>query len=123
VTDGRYVYMRGTANAQNVPLYEYTLMPTHMRTPFAPAELQDTELVSPFSFMKGCPVLKIAARGWHGMNPFEFGTMLYDVAADPQQTQPLDDPAVEQRMIEHLLRLMRENDAPADQYERLGLNA
>ena len=123
VTDGRYVYMRGTANAQNVPLYEYTLMPTHMRTPFAPAELQDTELVSPFSFMKGCPVLKIAARGWHGMNPFEFGTMLYDVAADPQQTQPLDDPAVEQRMIEHLVRLMRENDAPADQYERLGLNA
>ena len=31
VTDGRYVYMRGPARADNAPLSEYTLMPTHMR--------------------------------------------------------------------------------------------
>ena len=30
VTDGRYVYMRGPV-ADNTPLYEYTLMPTHLR--------------------------------------------------------------------------------------------
>ncbi|MEZ4865151.1 MAG: sulfatase [Caldilineaceae bacterium] len=121
VTDGRYVYMRGAATVENRPLYEYTLMPTHMRTPFAPAELQETELVEPFSFMKGCRVMKIPARGWHGMNPFDFGTLLFDVVADPQQAQVLTDPAIEQRMIDHLLRLMQENEAPAEQYERLGL--
>ena len=33
VTDGRYVYMRAAAG-DNTPLYEYTLMPTHMATLF-----------------------------------------------------------------------------------------
>lgn len=122
VTDGRYVYMRGAATAENSPLYEYTLMPTHMRMRFNPAELQETEMVDAFSFMKGCRVMKIPARGWRTMNPFDFGTLLYDVADDPQQLQLLDDPAVEQQMVDHLLRLMRENDAPAEQYERLGLS-
>jgi hypothetical protein len=43
------------------------------------------------------------------------------VQSDPQQTQPLQDPAVEGQMIDHLVRLMRECDAPVEQYERLGL--
>ena len=30
-TDGRYVYMRAPINRENEPLYDYTLMPTHMR--------------------------------------------------------------------------------------------
>ncbi|MEZ4710999.1 MAG: sulfatase [Caldilineaceae bacterium] len=121
VTDGRYVYMRAPAREENTPLYEYTLMPTHMRAPFAPAEFQETELVEPFSFMKDCRVMKIPARGWAGRSYFQFGTLLYDVTADPRQEQPLNDPLVEQRMIEHLVRLMRANEAPVEQYERLGL--
>ena len=28
---------------------------------------------------------------------------------------------IEQMMIEHLVRLMKENDAPPEQFERLGL--
>ena len=31
VTDGRYVYMRAPTRPDNQPLYNYTLMPTHMR--------------------------------------------------------------------------------------------
>lgn len=38
VTDGRYVYMRAHASPDNTPLFEYTLMPTHMRTLFSPAD-------------------------------------------------------------------------------------
>lgn len=31
------------------------------------------------------------------------------------------DPAVEQKMLGHLVRLMQENETPGDQFERLGL--
>ncbi len=42
VTGGRTVYMR-LCGAENGPLYEYTLMPTHMRARFSPAELQSLD--------------------------------------------------------------------------------
>ena len=35
VTDGRYTYMRAPARPRNTPLYNYTLMPTHMRARFS----------------------------------------------------------------------------------------
>ena len=36
ITDGRYVYMRAPLTRENGPVYEYTLMPTHMRAMFSP---------------------------------------------------------------------------------------
>lgn len=56
-TDGRYVYMRAplfNKNPEkfNQPLFEYTLMPTHMRCMFSVVELQDIQLAEPFSFTK-----------------------------------------------------------------------
>jgi len=62
VTDGRFVYMRAPRDVGNSPLYEYTIMPTHMNTMFDPAELQDLELAEPFSFMKNVRPLKAQAR-------------------------------------------------------------
>jgi arylsulfatase A-like enzyme len=119
ITDGRYVYMRAPASAENAPLYEYTLMPTHMRARFSPTELQEICLADPFSFTKGCRTMQIAARQW--MNPYPFGTLLYDQQADPAQQQPLTDPEVEAYMVQHLIQLMQENDAPPEQFERLGV--
>ncbi len=118
-TDGRYTYMRANITPDNKPLYEYTLMPTHMREAFSTEELADIQLQEPFRFTKGCRTMKIAGRSWR--NAADFGTMLFDVQSDPQQEQALDDPAAEQMMTEHLKRLMRDNDAPVEQYERLGL--
>jgi hypothetical protein len=46
---------------------------------------------------------------------------LWDLAADPGQSSPLEDEKVERTMIDHLVREMRASDAPAEQYERLGL--
>lgn len=118
-TDGQYVYMRGPVEADNTPLYEYTMMPTRMNRRFEVDELQDIQLAEPFSFTKGCRTMKIAARAgvlWHS-----FGTMLFNVQADSQQMEMLHDPAIETRMQDHLVRLMAENDAPPEQYERLGL--
>jgi arylsulfatase A-like enzyme len=121
VTDGRYVYMRGPACRANAPLYEYTLMPTHMRHTFDVEELQAIELAEPFDFTKGCPTMKIEGRtnGWRDIH--RFGTLLFDLEADPTQEHPIEDKAVEARMVEHLVQLMKANDAPPEQFERLGL--
>jgi arylsulfatase A-like enzyme len=119
VTDGRYIYMRASPGADNNPLYEYTLMPTHMRSLFAPDELQEIELSAPFSFTKGCRVMKIPGRPW--TSPHGFDTLLFDLQNDPAQQSPLNDPSLEARMLAHLARLMHENDAPPEQFTRLGL--
>ena len=47
--------------------------------------------------------------------------MLFDLKADSKQERPLDDPEVEQMMTEHLVRLIKANDAPQEQFARLGL--
>ncbi|MCP4644483.1 MAG: sulfatase [bacterium] len=119
VTDGRYVYMRGPDLEGNQPLYNYTTMATHMRGLFRQDELTNMEIAEPFSFTKGCQMMKCPAQPWQ--NAHRFGTMLFDLETDPKQEQPLDDPAVEQRMVGLLDRLMRESDAPPEQWERLGL--
>ncbi|WP_248926057.1 sulfatase [Paenibacillus hamazuiensis] len=118
-TDGRYVYMRAPVNANNRPLYNYTLMPTHMRSRFSAAELQHAELSEPFDFTKGVKPLKIESAGFVKVQQLE--TMLFDLQEDPQQLNPLRDSAVEDRMLRHIARLMRENDAPAEQYVRMGI--
>ncbi len=51
-----------------------------------------------------------------------FGHLLFDLRDDPQQQHPIHDEAIEARMINLLIRLMKENDAPAEQYRRLGLD-
>ncbi|MEA3335594.1 MAG: sulfatase-like hydrolase/transferase [Chloroflexota bacterium] len=121
VTDGRYVYMRAPSSPDGQPLNNYTLMPTHMRYPFSVEELRDATLAPPFPFTKGCPLLKIPARG--ESNSYETGTRLYDLRNDPRQENRLQDSAVEKRMTQQLIRLLRENHAPAEQFERLGLVA
>lgn len=119
VTDGRYVYMRAPAGPDNGPLSEYTLMPTHMRGRFSPAELRHAELVEPFGFTKGVPVLKVPGNAMS--SPYVFGTLLFDLGTDPRQENPLIDDQLELRMINMLLDLMRRNEAPQEQYARLGL--
>lgn len=119
VTDGRYVYMRAPIREDNQPSYEYTLMPTHMRHSFDVGELQDVQLAEPFAFTRGCRTLKIPTRTW--TNAYPFGTLLFDLQTDPAQEHPLADRQIEGMMIGHMLRLMHENDAPIEQYERLGL--
>ncbi|MFK0021171.1 sulfatase [Streptomyces sp. NPDC090798] len=121
VTDGRYVYMRAPVSADNTPLYEHTLMPTHMRGRFSVEELSGLELAEPFTFTKGVRTIRVDGRTF--FNPYRFGTLLYDLRTDPEQRAPVIDDAVELRMASLLVDLMRANDAPASQYERLGLPA
>jgi arylsulfatase A-like enzyme len=120
VTDGRYVYMRAPAPGQpNEPLYQYTHMPAHMRNAFSLEEMQAMEIAPPFRFTKGCPTMKLPGHGWKCAHNFR--TMLFNIDADPRQEHELDDPAVEERMLQLLRQCMRESEAPAEQYERLGV--
>lgn len=120
-TDGRYVYMRAPVTPDAGPLHNYTLMPTQMRGFFALENLRTLTLVEPFSFTKGCQTLKLPTRGRR--QHYEMGTLLFDVAHDPLQEHPLDDRTVEERMIRLMVSLMQDNDAPNEQYQRLGLEA
>jgi len=119
VTDGRYVYMRAPARSENQPLFEYTLMPTHIRTRFSVDELVTARLAPPFSFTKGVPLLRVEARPW--IHAHRFGTLLFDLSTDPRQERPIRDAGIEARMIRLLILLMLDNDTPFEQFERLGL--
>jgi hypothetical protein len=124
ITDGRHVYMRAPSNPENVPLYEYTLMPTHLMTPFSVEELRLAEFVKPFKFTKGCRILQIpgvvqnmcTSEYWS-----QWKTELYDIENDYEQVNQINDPDVENRMLKALETIMVENDAPIEQYIRLGM--
>ena len=122
ITDGRYVYMRAPVRPENRPLFEYTLMPTHIKSPFSVGELQDIELAGPFSFTKGCRVMKIEGLGSVGtLNSYLWGSLLFDLENDPHQEHPFLDDAIELSMLSKMVELMKENDAPPEQFIRLGL--
>ena len=124
ITDGRYVYMRGVAGERNLPLNEYTLMPTHIRWRFTPEELRGMTLVPPFSFTKGCSLLRIETRQPHSHVvdlEFLFQNFLWDTETDPKQEHPLEDAELERHLCQEMVKLMRANDAPLEQFERLGL--
>jgi hypothetical protein len=120
ITDGRYIYMRGPANMDNLPLFEYTLMPTHMASLFGVNELQNIDLNDPFPFTKGCRTMKIDARGAN-VNPYVYGSLLFDLEKDPAQENPIKDPEIEKRMVRLMINLMKKNHSPEEQFERLGL--
>ncbi|MET3794742.1 sulfatase [Aquamicrobium terrae] len=128
VTDGRYTYFRYPADMRAENLFQYTLMPAHMRCMFSVEELRDAELHEGFGFTKGVPLLKVPATP---KSPVYFGhgpgaqqqtdTVLFDLATDPGQLNPIADPVVEARMAALATRLMAQNDAPPEAYDRLGL--
>jgi Arylsulfatase A and related enzymes len=141
VTDGRYVYLRAAANKENTPLYDYTLMPTHMRALFSVEEMRTMQIAPPFSFTKDCKLMRMDSKGFITRDEIvkrlkaipngeyllkKFSettqTLLFDLQNDAEQMIPLKDKEIEARMIKLMKKLMQENDAPLEQYERLGLN-
>lgn len=120
-TDGRYVYMRAPQSADNKPLYNYTHMPEHMYYPFSLDEMRTMQWHKGFDFTKGCPVMKIDASAFQNAKAHDFGTLLFDTENDPKQLNPMNDPEIEAMMIDKMVKLMKANDAPPEQYKRLGL--
>lgn len=148
IFDGRYVYMKAPATEENKPLFEYTMMPMHMRNLFSVGEMKKAEATEPglFSFTKGCPVWKIPKGNGNGEKDFSslliegkdsedakhidnnslvtatnFGDKLFDMLNDPGQNEELQDPVILVRMANLLQRAMIENDSPLEQFERIGI--
>ena len=121
-TDGRYFYVRAPLPG-NSPLYEYTLLPTHMDGFFSMEELRTLKQAEGFSFTKGLPLMRFQPRNREAVvrDPEADGTVLYDLQSDPLQQSPLRDTALMRACEEAMSRLMREEDAPAEQWQRLGL--
>ena len=71
--------------------------------------IDEYDLTEPFSFTKGC------------RNVHRFGALLCDLKNEPAQEHPIDDPEIEGRMTQLLVKLMEHNDAPREQFEQLGL--
>lgn len=95
-------------------------MPTHMRNFFSVDELQNLELAESFDFTKGCKTLKIPTHPW--TSGFEHGTRLYDIKANPKQETLLQNSELEARLRDQMIKLMKWNDAPPEQFERMGLD-
>ena len=60
---------------------------------------------------------------WRAGRTHRFETLLFDLQEDPKQEHPIEDPAVEARMVDLLIKLMKASDAPPEQFERLGLTS
>lgn len=128
LTDGFYSYHRFPEDLENQEIFQYTLMPTHIRNFFSPDEIKDAKLAAPLSFTKGMPVLRapVSERSiipGYGPLPFlENETRLYDLVRDPGQERPLNDTAIEGRMVQLMKKEMHSADAPPEAYSRLQLN-
>ena len=125
ITDGRYVYMRGPEGSDDNPeIYHYTLMATHMRNRMPVAELQDVQLAEPFGFTKGVRTAKIpgSAGGSRSSSwPVDPTTHLFDLQEDPDELNDFRDEEIEARLCKLMTSLMEANEAPPEQFARIGL--
>ncbi len=130
ITDGQHVYFRYPENLTAENLFEYTLMPTRMTSRFAIDELVDATLSPPFSFSKGVPLLRLKTQKnegglaveCQGMAFEDCETALYNLATDPKQKIPINDPVIEKRLAKNMKTHMQEADAPKEMYDRLGID-
>jgi hypothetical protein len=125
VTDGRYSYFRYPDNLDEQVLNEYTLMPMRQRSLFTCDDFGGASLESDFAFARGFPILKLPAHpgraAGQGAKIEDAKTVLYDLETGPGQANPIDDPEVEAILIAHMIRLMKQNEAPPEAFARLGL--
>ncbi len=128
VTDGRYAYFRYPENLLDQALYQYTLIPSHMRQHFLRDEMANARLVSDLAYAGGYTVMQIpviSQSPWynsHGPAAMEESrSLLFDTAADPQQKTPLTDTELAAVMAGKLSREMQRNDAPPEAFIRLDL--
>lgn len=118
-TDGHKVYMKTNVKDENLPLYEYTLMPTNIRNYFSKEQLIASELVAGSRFTNGIPCLRMPAKSFFNGN--HFGDYLYDLEADPKQKRNIINEENARIWNAILAEELKKVDAPTEEMERLGL--
>lgn len=122
ITDGDYVYMRCPREQNKAHLYEYTLMPTRIDSPFKIDELKDIRIHPGFDFTQGVQVMQIPATFGY-LNPWRFGDKLFDIKNDLRQLHPVTDSALSQHYASAIIPVMRQHDAPPELYTRFDLGS
>ncbi|MDU3355532.1 hypothetical protein [Clostridium sp.] len=120
ITDGEYVYMKSSATNENVPLYEYTLMPTRMRGYMSDVLNEDIEMVNIGRFSNNMKVLKVQGKTY--VSPYKFGDLLFNVKEDVEQNNLASNKEIVNKYKELMIREMVKVGAPEEQYIRLGLD-
>jgi len=127
ITDGRHVYMRNPVNADGGPLHAYTSMPVGGLWSWLPRSVHEKiEMGRYFGHTYNLPLYKIPVTGslpraLPGEESYQGRHQLFDVANDPQQRSPLDDPKLEAHFVERIAAHLSACEAPAEQYTRLGM--
>ncbi len=132
ITDGQYTYFRAPANGDNMPLYQYYGMPvtfmSYLGANLTPEEQGDEEILSMGRYLPwtNMPVYRLNQGLLSKGKPRDevpeiYENKLYDVEQDPGQEHEILDEQLEERMKEALVRMLKEHDAPREQYTRLGL--
>lgn len=130
INDGKHTYMKAASDAENKPLYQYTLMPMHIKKMISKEELlqADRTLYDKFEFNDHVPVLRIPVDERYDRKKYykysehaKYGSLLFDIEKDPLQLHPLEDPSVTDGLLKKMVKLMKDSDAPDEQYERMGL--
>lgn len=113
---GDTVFMRAPKTPDNGPLYQYTWM-------LHGAQAVDREGdfgFTTFPFSQGMPVPKIPLMN-RPINEFQREDLLFDLSQDPGQLRPIQDEALKAKMCQVMAQMMKEADAPEEQFVRLGL--
>ena len=127
ITDGRYTYFQfpEDSNAPAPPMY--TVMPSHLDTLFSIDELKSSQLVEPFDFTKGAPVLSmncsldVGETGLTCVANWPAGSVLFDIDTDPHQESPVTRDDVKDRLVNLIAEQMSLHDAPKAIYTHYGL--
>jgi arylsulfatase A-like enzyme len=136
-TDGRHAYFRNPAQ-ESTTVYAYTSMPTQFHGFMSREELAQAQMGRFLSHTYNIPVYKVPQGGrppfgLTGRPPHRHGGYqgadggydphheLFDIVSDPGQQNPLRDDALEARFLDLMRAHLARAQAPAEQYERLGL--
>lgn len=112
---------------QAVPLAQYTLMPTHMRSHFERIEFEGAEVLHDLAHARGYPVWRLPVRTDARANMISRYPLLdaldavYDLVQDPEQEHPETDPARIDMLRPKIGGMLQRHHAPAELYARFGV--
>ncbi|MEY8446294.1 sulfatase-like hydrolase/transferase [Enterococcus ratti] len=119
IYDGRYVYMRASVHPDNGPITVQTLNFSQMRGFFTKDILDKMVLKEGNRFTNQYPYIELAVSTF--IDSYSVGHLLFDLKEDPKQENPLNNPELEKKMMEQLVKMMDQIEAPTSEYVRLGL--
>lgn len=118
VTDGCYTYFRAAVREDNQPCFNYCITPTSLWRYLGVGDESHIEC-GRFLQRTQYPQFKIPSR--EKRSEHMASHLLYDIKEDYEQEIPLDNPVIENNMIEKMIKCMKETQSPVEQFQRLGL--